>query len=216
MRSRVFRLLLPLLLLPAAASAQQRGAAFRPYVGVGVGTQEVPNALQDECTSDGGRSAAEARVGVARGAFALEARAMSGADLSTDMCPVAAQPAGLLPMPPDGTFSHDEYDFNRSSDHYGFDLRLRWSGSRALPVSLSAGGGWLASHHLPYFLASAGVRTSGRLRVTLDAEREWFRIEGEEVTRQFQNSQLVNETREPFSDWRAGLGLRLGLELGSR
>jgi hypothetical protein len=197
-------LLAGLLLAPAAASAQT------PYFGAALGVQSMPDDV-DACTN-AGRTALEARGGLARGAFALEARVTGAAQMTGDMC-LFADNADLF-VPANGTFTTVEYPFDRGDGHVAADLRVRWGGTPALPFTLSAGGGYTPTYDLPYVLAGVGVRTGGRLRLAVDVEREWYRVESEVVTTRWENSQPVAEiSRVSRDEWTAGMGVRVGLEL---
>jgi hypothetical protein len=200
-------LLAALLLAPAAASAQTR-----PYFGVAMGVQRLPEEF-DDCDNNV-RTVAEGRAGVARGILAVEARVMAAAEVGEAVC--NALPLASFAPPPDGVHTSRRFPFDNESGYVGADLRLRMR-APGLPVTVSAGGGYTPTYDLPYALAGVGVRTGGRYRMSVDVEREWYRVESEYVATEWQNSQFIREvSRETRSDWIAGLGVRVGLELSVR
>jgi hypothetical protein len=201
-------LLLPLLLaLPAAAQA--RGPV--PFVGVAVGGSSLPEAFSG-CTSDA-RSAGEIRAGLSFGSLAVEAR--GGALLAGfDQCLIILSEEVYLP----GVHPTVEYPFERGDGHLAAEMRVRYSLPAGLPLVVAAGAGWLAPQDLPYLVASAGVRTRGRVRIALDLDRNWFRVPYDVVVREFSQhgepGPALSTDRK--HDWRGGLGVRLGLELPLR
>ncbi|MBV9774454.1 MAG: hypothetical protein JO040_10920, partial [Gemmatimonadetes bacterium] len=142
--------------LPATAGAQEQGGKLVPFAGLAIGGSGLPDELLDRC--DPGNSVAlEGRAGVARGAFALEARGALLGVVSTMDCVTA-----FVPSPPrDGTYTETVYPFTRGNAHTAADLRVRFGGTRSVPVSVSGGGGWLVDVGVPYLLAGAGVHTGG-------------------------------------------------------
>lgn len=206
---RFAALVLPLLLaLPA--EAQKRGPV--PFVGLAVGGSSLPEAFS-ECTTDA-RSAGEIRAGVSFGALAVEAR--GGALLAG----FAAECVIILPeetsLP--GVHPVVEYPYKRSDAHLSAEMRVRYSLPVGLPLVVAAGAGRIAPQDIPYLVASAGVRTRGRVRVALDVDRSWFRVPFDVVVREFDQhgdaGPALSTTRR--HDWRPGLGVRLGLEIKLR
>lgn len=206
--------LLPLCLLLAlpAASRTQGGARLVPYAGVTVGGASLPRAFQ--ACPPGARASADARLGVALGMVALEARFAALADVGTMACLDAlADPAPL----PDGVHTTTHYPFRGSPDHMAGDLRLRLGGTRALPLAVSGGGGWLRSPGVPYLLAAAGVRLGGRVRLAVDVERSWYRVERTAYTAEYGDGRVVREiSSEEQVAWPGGTGVRAGVELALR
>lgn len=205
---RLAALLLPLLLaLPAAA--QTRGPV--PFLGFAVGGSSLPEAFSG-CTSDA-RSAGEIRAGLSLGRVAVEAR---GAALLAGyaQCLIILSEEVHLP----GIHPAVEYPFERGDAHLAAEMRVRYGLPLGLPLVVAAGAGWLAPQDLPYLVASAGIRTRGRVRVALDLDRNWFRVPYDVVVREFgehgEPGPALSTNRK--HDWRAGLGARLGLEVPLR
>ncbi|HEV2735943.1 MAG TPA: hypothetical protein VGV85_13940 [Longimicrobiaceae bacterium] len=205
-------ILLPLGLLavlPVAAHAQ--GGRLVPYAGLSVGGSSLPRVFQG-CAPDPG-VAADARVGLARGALALEARLSGLADLAVEDCAVAAEPFTL----PDGVHTTMDYPFHGADAHVAGDLRLRLGGTRALPLVVSGGAGWLSPTDVPYLLAAAGARLGGRFRLAVDVERSWYRVEGTEYVLEWRDHRPIREiSRQDEVAWMDGTGVRLGVELAFR
>lgn len=207
-------ILLPLCLLlalPVALHAQG-GGRLVPYVGITAGGASLPDVFQG--CPHGSRAAVEARLGLARGALALEARAAALADLGTVMCLDAlADPA----LPPDGIHTYLDYPFRGDPEHLAGDLRLRVGGTRALPLAVSAGAGWLTPTGVPYLLAGAGVRLGDRVRLALDVERNWYRVERTAYTAEWKEGRVFrNISRDEQVAWLDGTGVRAGVELAFR
>jgi hypothetical protein len=200
----------PLLALPAASRAQ--GGRLVPYAGVTVGGASLPDVFQG--CPQGTRAAVEARLGLARGALALETRAAVLADPGTVMCVYSlADPAPR----PDGIHTTLDYPFGESAEHLAGDLRLRLGGTRALPLVVSGGAGWLSPTGVPYLLAGAGARLGGRLRLALDVERSWYRVERTAYTAEWKDGRVFrNIARDEQVAWLDGTGVRAGVELAFR
>lgn len=207
MRARPLFLLLACgaLLAPAPGRAQSV-----PFLAVGAGVGGAPVALQDPCGSPATLAAVEARAGVERGAFGVEARASLQAPLATHLCvyaPLARE---------DGIHEDVDYPFRRG-EMSTVDLRLRYRPLSAAPLTLHAGAGWLPSHDLPYLAAGVGVRGGGRVRLTLNVERAEYRIPFDRVWREWRDLMVVREVRrEPDHRWEGGWSVRAGVELPLR
>ncbi|HEV2146996.1 MAG TPA: hypothetical protein VGR37_06320 [Longimicrobiaceae bacterium] len=196
-----------LLALPAVVHGQQGGRII-PYVGLSVGPARLPTEF--ESCGDGGYTAGELRGGVARGALAVEARVAAIMDLSVEVC--ALDPAVF----PDGVHTGVYYP-DRDGAAMAADLRLRLGGTRAMPLSVSAGTGWLRPSGVPYLAAGAGVRFGGRLRLALDAERSWYRTRRVEDTMEWKDYTPVRLiSRLERREWLDGMGVRAGVDLPFR
>lgn len=197
-----------LLALPAALGAQRAGRVV-PYAGVSVGTATLPTSF-DGCGDDA-YTAAELRAGVARGPVAVEARLSALADLSTEMCifdPIVF---------PEGIHSTVHYPDRGDGSHLGGDVRVRLGGTRAMPLAVSAGTGWLRPVGVPYLVTGAGVRLGGRLRLAVDAERTWYRVRRLERTQEWKDNvpvRLISISRR--GEWMDGFGVRAGVDLPFR
>lgn len=211
MRRAALLLALPLLLAaPDALRAQREGARWVPYAGVSAGGATLPDVFQG--CSLGTNLAADARLGVARGALALEARAVALAEPGMVECALV-DPF----VPQDGIHTLTRYPFHGRDGHLAGDLRLRVGGTRALPLVLSAGAGWLSPTDVPYLLAAAGVRLGGRVRLALDAERTWYRATATDWTAEWKDGTPVRTLSEVERvEWLRGSGVRVGLELPFR
>lgn len=200
-----------LLALPAASQARS-GGRFVPYAGITVGGASLPDRFQ--ACPPGTRTTADARLGIGRGALALEAHVAAFAHFGTMACLDAlADPAPL----PDGVHTFLDYPFRGSPDHLAGDLRLRVGGTRALPLAVSAGAGWLSPTGVPYLLAGAGVRLGGRFRLALDVERSWYRVERTAYTAEWRDGRVFrNISRDEQVAWLDGTGVRAGVELAFR
>lgn len=212
MRRAAILLSLCLLLAPPSASGAQGGGRLVPYAGITVGGASLPDVFQG--CPQGNRLAVEARLGLARGALALEARAAALADLGTVTCLYeVADPAPR----PDGIHTTLDYPFDESVEHLAGDLRLRLGGTRALPLAVSAGAGWLSPTGVPYLLAGAGVRLGGRVRLAVDVERSWYRVERTAYTAEWKDGRVFrNISRDEQVAWLDGTGVRAGVELAFR
>ncbi|MEW5928467.1 MAG: hypothetical protein AB1941_13445 [Gemmatimonadota bacterium] len=199
-----------LLALPAAARAQ--GARLVPYAGLSVGGSSLPDVFQG-CSPETS-VAADARLGVARGVIALEARVSGLGDVATEDC-------ALVPVDPyaplDGLHTSLDYPFRGGDSHRAADLRLRLGGTRAFPFAVSAGLGRLSPAGVPYRLAAAGVRLGGRVRLAADVERSWYRVEWtEQVVEWRDRVPYRTVSREDRSAWMDGTGVRVGVEFAFR
>lgn len=209
-RAAALLLALPLLLASPAALRPQGGARWVPYAGLSAGSASLPDVFQG-CASEQ-RIAAEARLGVARGPLALEARTVAMGELGMEDCALAD-----LYVPSDGIHTSTRYPFRGVDGHVAGDLRLRLSGPRALPFSVSAGAGYLSPVGVPYLLAAAGVRFGGRVRLAVDAERDWYRTTRTETTMEWRNSVPFRTlAREESVQWLDGSGVRVGVEVPFR
>jgi hypothetical protein len=207
-------ILVPLCLLvalPVAARAQG-GGRLVPYAGLAVGGSSLPDAFQG-CSPET-RVAVDARVGLARGALALEAHLSALGDVGMEDCAVVA----MDPYAPiDGIHTTMDYRFRGADGHTAGDLRLRLGGTRALPLVVSGGAGWLSPTDVPYLLAAAGVRTGGRVRLALDVERSWYRVEETEYVLEWRDHRPIREiSRREQLEWMGGTGVRLGVEYAFR
>jgi hypothetical protein len=202
---------------PAAASAQRTSptllSRLEPYAGLSLGAQNLPEGLQG-CSKET-YLAGELRVGVALGAVALEGRAGALAD-PTDC--LLAIPALVDPaIPPDGVHTSREPGFGTDAAGWNADVRMRLGGTRRMPLSVSAGAGWLGGPDVPYLTTGIGLRTAGRIRLTLEGEVDWYHADYTDVTLEWRNGQVVREvSRESGDAWWRGVGLRAGVELGGR
>ena len=206
--------LLPLCLLaglPAAARAQG-GGRLVPYAGIAVGGASLPGVFQG-CQS-GSRTSADARLGLARGALALEAHvAALVRAVSVSCLDAVVDPA----IPPDGIHTTLSYPFHGSAEHWAGDLRLRLGGTRALPLAVSAGAGWLSPTGVPYLLGGAGVRLGGRVRLAVDVERSWYRVERTAYTAEWREGRVYRTvSRDEQVAWLDGTGVKAGVELALR
>lgn len=182
-------------------------AQVRPYLGASAGLSGAPAALQNPCGAPSTHAAVEARAGLERGAFAVEAHAHLQGTLSTVMCVMDPAVRG------DGVHAERIYPFARG-DLGAADLRLRYR-PRSAALVLHGGAGWLATHDLPYVLAGAGLRSRGRVRLGLDVERAEYRIPFEQVWREWRDHVPVRELgRERRREWNGGWSVRAGVELG--
>lgn len=206
--------LLPLCLLlaaPAAARAQERGRLV-PYGGVTLGRSSLPTQFQ--MCPPGGRTTADARLGVARGMLALEAHFGALAQFTDMVCLDAlADPAPT----PDGIHTHVSYPYRGDDAHLNADLRLRLGGTRRIPFVVSGGAGWLSPTGVPYLLGAAGVRLGGRTRLAVDVERNWYRVERTLGTAEWRDDRVYRRiSLEDENVWLHGTGVRAGLELAFR
>ncbi|MEW5928466.1 MAG: hypothetical protein AB1941_13440 [Gemmatimonadota bacterium] len=200
-----------LLAAPAAARAQE-GGRLVPYGGVTLGRSSLPTQFQT--CPPGSRTTADARIGVARGLFALEARFGALADFADMVClDVVADPA----VRPDGVHTHLSYPYGNSDAHLAGDLRLRLGGTRAVPLVVSGGAGWLSPTGVPYLVGAAGVRLGGRVRLAVDVERNWYRVERTLGTAEWRDGRVYRHiSLEEQTVWLDGTGVRAGLELAFR
>jgi hypothetical protein len=159
--------LLPLcLLLALSAEARAQGARLVPYAGLSVGGSSLPDVFQG-CSPETS-AAADARLGIALGAIALEARVSGLGDVGMEDCAlIAVDPY----VPVDGLHTSLDYPFRGGDSHTAADLRLRLGGTRGFPFAVSGGVGRLSPADAPYWLAAAGVRLGRRLRLAADVER---------------------------------------------
>lgn len=204
-------LAVPLLLIAAEPAAAQERTAPRPtfYAGLALGAHDLPDSFEG-CVPQN-QLAGEVRAGLSFGRWALEGRASALANASE----VCLDPLRL--PPPDGIQDEREYDYRLGDSNETADLRLRFGGADGLPLTVAAGGGWLEGPDVPYLLASVGFRTGGRVRLGIDAEADWYRVGYREVTREWQNGQLVHEEfGEEHATWWRGVGIRIGAELSIR
>lgn len=202
MRSR------PLLLaLALALSGQPLVAQTRPFLGVSAGTGSVPTALQDPCGAPRAHATLAAHLGVERGPLSLEGHGALRGPTPGVMC--ATEPR----MREDGVHEETVYPFRRG-ELASADLRLRYRPLPRAPLLLTGGGGWLASHDLPYLLVGAGVRGRGGVRLTADVERAEFRVPYEVVVQEWSRYAVVRELgRERGRRWEGGWNARLGVEV---
>lgn len=207
--------LLPLCLLlaPPAAARAQEGRRLVPYAGLALGRSSIPTQFQ-QC-QPGDRTTAAARLGVTRGALALEAHLGAMAQFTGVMClDVVADPA---PPPADGIHTHTSYPFRGDDAHLNGDVRLRLGGTRAMPLVVSGGAGWLSPTGVPYLVGAAGVRLGGRVRLAVDVERNWYRVERTLGTAEWRDGRVYRRISvEEETVWLDGTGVRAGLELAFR
>ncbi|HEX8691535.1 MAG TPA: hypothetical protein VF746_03775 [Longimicrobium sp.] len=216
-RRSAFVTLLVLAAWPAAAPAQETSqrllSRLQPYAGLSVGAHNLPEGLQG-CSKET-YPAGELRAGVALGAVALEGRAGVLADPTDCMVEVAGTLDPFVPT--NGVYTSREPGFGSDPAGLAADVRVRLGGTPRVPLSLSAGAGWLSGPDVPYLTTGVGLRTPGRIRLTLEAEMDWYHVEFTDVTREWQNSQVVREISRVERDrWWRGVGLRAGVELGAR
>lgn len=208
MRTRTLLALLACSVLLAHAPGRAQSV---PFFALGAGVGGAPGALQDSCGGPSTLAAVEARAGLERGAFGVEARASLTAPLATHLCVLAAPL-----MREDGIHEEVHYPFRRG-EISAADVRLRYRPLSAAPLVLHTGAGWLPSHDLPYLAAGVGVRGQGRVRLTLDVERAEYRIPFDRVWREWRDHRVVREVRrEPDHRWEGGWSVRAGVELPFR
>ena len=150
-------------------SGQNRVA---PFGSVALGASHVSEQLLDACSGSNPLYALEGRAGVRYAGLSVEARTTVQTYFSQVLCPQD------VPVFPDGVHTHVRYPYD-SETLIGSDLRLSYH--VVGPFVLGTGGGWLWSHEVPYALASAGLRTGGRVQLAIDLERQWVKL-GEEHT----------------------------------
>jgi len=93
------------------------------------------------------------------------------------------------------------------------DLRLRYEFPMQYPLAASVGGGWVWTQKIPFWTASMGVRTPGRLRWGLDLALERYRMPFELVTREWENLKVLRVLgQESEREWQGAWQLRLGAE----
>ncbi len=211
---RIPAILLPVcmaLAVPAVSHAQG-GGRLVPYAALAVGRASLPGQFQ--ACDPGYRISADARLGVARGALALEAHLGALAGYGMVMCANAlADPA----IPTDGVHTFLSYPFRGDDSHLAGDVRLRLGGTRALPLAVSGGAGWLSPTGVPYLLAGAGARFGGRVRLALDVERNWYRVERTAHTAEWRAGRVYRTiSRDEQVAWLDGTGVRAGVELAFR
>ena len=161
-----------LIALSAASPVLGQSRVF-PFGSVALGVSQVPEQLLDACSGSNPLYAAEGRAGLRYASFSIEARTTTQTYFAQVICALD------VPVFPDGTHTHVRYPYD-SELLIGSDLRL---GYRVVgPFVLGAGGGWLWSHEVPYALASAGLRTGGRVQLAIDVERQWLRLTEEFTT----------------------------------
>jgi hypothetical protein len=212
LRPTILASLLALAAAPAAAQGLPSLAGARVYGGLSVGPQSAPEQFQSHCV--GGRLAAiEGRAGVSSGLVALEVRGSVMNKLGESTCYVADF-ADVLPPPQEGVQERREFSYTATDPTAAFDARLRFGGTRAMPLVASVGAGRLAGPDVSYLLASVGVRTRGKIRLALDVERDWYHVTYDDVVREWQGGQLVSETSSGSgTKWWDGTGVRAGVEL---
>lgn len=195
--------------LVATSAAFAQGGRLVPYGGVSLGRSSIPTQFQ--MCPPGSRTTADARLGVARGALALEARFGALAQFTGVIClDAVADPAPV----PDGIHTHVTYPFRGDDAHLNADLRLRAGGTRAMPFVVSGGAGWLSPTGVPYLVGAAGVRLGGRVRLAVDVERSWYRVERTLGTAEWRDGRVYRRiSLEEESVWLDGTGVRAGLEL---
>ena len=203
-----------LLLAASPIAAQERSpSAPRVYGGLSVGPQMYPDELQPSC-GEGSFGVAEARVGAGAGLFALEVRGAAVLAYAGTACLVAiANAADLAPPPTDGVQTYRELGWDEQDPAASFDARLRFGGTREMPLVVSVGGGRLFGPGLSYAAASVGFRTRGTTRVALDLEGNLYHLTFDDVQVEYAGGQLVRTiSRESNERWSRGVGLRLGVE----
>lgn len=198
------------LLAASPIVAQERSSsAPRVYGGLSIGPQMYPDELQPSC-GEGSFGVAEARVGAGAGLFALEVRGAGVLAYAGTACLVAI--ADFAP-PEDGVHSHRDFGFDQQDPTASFDARLRFGGTREMPLVVSVGGGRLFGPGLNYAAASVGFRTRGTTRVALDLEGNLYHLTFDDVQVEYAGGQPVRTiSRESNDRWSRGVGLRLGVE----
>lgn len=212
MRRRVSLTLAVLLgagLLAGPLPAQER-TPLSPSLGLALGLSRPPASIQDPCGGRESLPALDVRVGVERGGVSLEARGSGQVEIGAEDCvwaPLAH---------PDGIHTDLLYPFRRGAP-LTTDLRVRYAPPLPGSLGLGAGGGWAWSHDLPYVVAATGVHAPGRVRLTGEVERTWFRVPSKAVTREWRDLRVVRElSRERRRDWQGGWGVRVGVDVGFR
>jgi hypothetical protein len=121
------------------------------------------------------------------------------------------------PPPGDGIHTYTSYPFRGDDAHLNGDLRLRLGGTRAMPLVVSGGAGWLSPTGVPYLVGAAGVRLGGRVRLAVDVERNWYRVERTLGTAEWRDGRVYRHVSlEEQTVWLDGTGVRAGLELAFR
>ena len=217
LRSSVRALLALPLLAVAVPAAGQEPAQTAPrrafYVGLALGAHDLPDDFEG-CTPQR-QATGEVRAGVSLGRFAVEGRVSAMANAS-EIC-VDPLGSGLHAPTPDGVHATRDYDYDVGESNETADLRVRYGGVKGFPLTLAAGAGWLEGPDVPYLLTSAGVRTGGRVRLALDVEADWYRVNYRDVSTEWQNGQVVRiVSDERNGTWWSGVGLRLGAEFPIR
>lgn len=206
--------------LNANAEAQSESPPFpAPFIGVTVGAGSMPVTFFDGCILEDrfgehrpGLSAAFS-IGVPMGPFTVltqttaNGEAILGAD---DHC------TSVEPGHESGTHS-DRLRGVETGSFSTTDLRLRFEFPMRYPVVASAGAGWAWTHEIPFWDATVGLRTSGRLRWGLDLAYEGYRMPFELVIREWENSNVLQVLRqETVREWQGAWQLRIGAEWSLR
>lgn len=213
-----------LVLSPPEASAQGRAVPERrataPYIGLAIGRGELPATLAERfytCQNRfNGRTPStdlEARVGTPVGVLIVESRSSVRRQESYSEAVCALMDVWL---PASGIRTEQERGLEGGA-FAGTDVRVGYEGATRFPWVVAAGGGWVWTQETPFLVASAGLRTPGRIRGLVDLEWNQYRIPLDRVTREWENFRPVRVVdRSRKYDWQGTWGLRLGLEVAVR
>jgi hypothetical protein len=180
------------------------------YGGLSVGPHFYPDEIQPSC-GGGTFGVGEARLGAAKGLLALEVRGTAVLAYATTSC--ALEPIADVAPPFDGIHTRRDYGFSRKDAEASLDARLRFGGTRELPLVVALGGGRLTGPGITYGVASVGFRSRGRTRIAVDLEANLYHLPFDAVEVEIQGGHLVRST--PLgsgTEWSSGAGLRLGVE----
>ena len=212
-RPTLFAALFVLAASPAAAQ-ERAPSSPRVYGGLSVGPQVYPNEISRSCDF-GTFGVGEARAGVSAGLLALEVRGSAVLAHATTSCALAdiASSSDLMPPPENGIHTFREYGFDTEDPDGSVDARLRFGGTRAMPLVVAVGGGRLMGPGISYAVASVGFRTRGATRIALDLEGDLYHLTFDDVAVEYQDGEAIRTvSRDSNTRWSRGVGLRLGVE----
>jgi hypothetical protein len=159
--------------LAAAPAGAQEPAPAGPtgFVGLGVAASSMPTGIDMACGMPR-YGTAELRAGIGGARYRLESRAVAlrAPDGRCYTMDPRARPR------PDGMVEQRGSAVAHAERSFSLDARLSRTASTALPWVVAAGAGWLAPQGLPFAVASTGVRTRGRVRLTADFDVYWHRL----------------------------------------
>jgi hypothetical protein len=184
----------------------------RFFLGLGLGKAFFPGPFNPECLSgfDGRTSGiiADARAGIGRGLWRLEARVSGQASSDLEACHYNA------PFYIDGVHTQQVTTLDPSKVLMT-DIRVGYSQrASAIDWTLSAGAGWVWSSSVPSVTGGIAASVGNTVRLRLEGEVVGYRLPWESVTGEWRYGFIVQETsRVAVHDWHAGYALRVALDV---
>ena len=183
-----------------------------PYFGLVVGAGGLPAPFHYGCSdySEDSGGLSESLLGgfffgLPLGPFHLETRTFSRRELGNHGC-ILLQPVFQSGIHTERSPLAETGTQNTSDLRIGYGLPFR------LPVVASVGAGWVWGNNIPYLGSGLGIRTTGKLRLTVDLFWEMFRMPFRHTAQEWEDFELVRAVGvSKKHDWQHAWSFQVGI-----